>query len=153
MSSTEMTRVCPDEQVDLTCISNGSLIIRWEIRVPSSTSTTTYSRSVPIDGDGTVTPIPHLTSNGVVNFNFPRVSEANTHPLISKLVIDRFAVELNGTEIICLTSIPVDEVIMTTVLLVLGKRSYNICMTIFLSELCRLSYNNKHLPKEEYFDL
>ena len=120
MSYTEVTRVCPDEQVNLTCISNGSLILRWDIDIPLPPNSAKYDRNVPITGDGMLTPIPHPISNGTVNFNFFRISEANTHPLISELMIDRVTVELNGTEINCSTSVPVDEVIMTAVLLVLG---------------------------------
>ena len=122
MSSNEVTRVCLDEQVNLTCISNGSLILRWDIKIPLPPNSAKYDRSVPITGDGMLTHIPHPTSNGIVNFNFSRVSEANTHPLISLLMIDRVTVELNGTEINCSTSVPVaiDEVIITAVLLVLG---------------------------------
>ena len=99
LSPSKVAFVCPGEQLTLTCQTNESSILRWTITLPELN--TTYTRNVPFTGDGRLPLIIHSAVDNTVVFNFSRISEPNTHPLIAKLLIDNINTDLNGTETNC----------------------------------------------------
>ena len=111
----------------LTCLTNDSSvqILRWTVILPQSNSA--YSRSVPITGSGVLEP---FSFNAMTVIAFSRISEADSHPFIAKLYIDRVTNDLNQTEIHCLTVSGSAETIQMSVIHVLGGKIDFIVITL-----------------------
>ena len=95
--------VYPEEQLNLTCVVNHSMILKWVITIPEGNIT--HSRLVPFMGSRVLTSINEtLNDTASVTFSFMRASEEGTLPLISTLMIDGVHTDINGTEVYCLPS-------------------------------------------------
>ena len=131
LSPSNVALVCPGEQLALRCQTNESVILRWTITLPESN--TTYTRNVPFTGDGPLPSIMHSAVDSTVVFNFSRISEPDTYPLIAELLIDNINTDLNGTEINC--SVLSTSVTHTTVVNVIEGR-YKYYLSYIVYSIC-----------------
>ena len=100
LSAVREEHVCPGDKLSVVCKANESVIIRWNVAIPGTNTTHNITRSVQIRGNDSGS-IPYQTASDTIEFHFSRVSEPNSHPLISKLLINRVNVALNDTLIVC----------------------------------------------------
>ena len=87
-----------DNQFELTCNTSG-VAHRWEFTVFPENMTST----VPIQSLGTsgVQSAPLTIGTGTSTFNFSRLSDQNSLPLISRILISPISSGLNGTVVNC----------------------------------------------------
>ena len=118
LSPSKVALVCHGKQLTFTCQTNESSILQWIVIFPKTNIV--YTRNVPFTGDGLLPSIMHSATDSTVVFNFSRISEPNTYPLIAELSIDSIYTDLNGTEINC--SVLGTSVTHTTVVHVIGGK-------------------------------
>ena len=86
----------------MTCETNetGVEVLQWTVNFPSG-ETTSFRKSIPIEGNLLPEPFIYPTDYGNVVFNFSRTSDGNTYPLVTELSINEVNMGINGTEISC----------------------------------------------------
>ena len=101
LSPSTVAKVCRvGDDLKLTCNSNGSSFLRWNIPATSINSITTdISRNINSDDVG------QQTSNATVNhtfLNFTRISKQRVMPLVTTLTFYNVSINFNGTVVRCM---------------------------------------------------
>lgn len=85
--------VCPGRQFLMTCFSNDSMFLQWNVTIPYYNVTNTRV----ISAFNTARHVTQLqVPSVVIDFAIPSIS-----PLISELLVNSITVNLNGTKIEC----------------------------------------------------
>ena len=120
--SSEISLVCPGDQLVLTCGFNGTGV-QWDVTYPNM-STGVGIQFISESGRDVLDPI---VANGVVY----RFSRTSISPLVSVLQIDNVNANINGTRIECYNNYR-NEMLLTTVINVVENGEFR-RLTIFLA--------------------
>ena len=125
----QVRSVCPSENIAFFCSTNESLVLRWTVTIPKANIS--YLKNIPSTGSGLLPTITHQTVHNTAVFNFSRPSESGSFPFTTMLIIDGVSIDLNGTEIVCLSLVaPLPVILNRTIILVkVGKVIYNLSTT------------------------
>ena len=110
LSPQGIAHVCNRDQLELVCMTTSSSVLDWIISIPGNT---TIRRSLST--------MSHLTQreiNSTTIITFSRISNENTVPLVSRLLISSVSIGLNGTEVNCVVG---DATLSTVVNIINGK--------------------------------
>ena len=94
LSPQGIAHVCEGDQLELTCTTTMNTVLDWIIVIPGNARNLRRSVST----SSILTEIP-LNSTRLI---FSRISEVNTYPLVSTLLISSASNDLNGTEVDCM---------------------------------------------------
>ena len=91
-----LTKMCPGEQLTLMCQTNMDQILTWDVYFPYYPMF--YTKLIANEG---VRDMQTVRVDPIVTLTFDRTSESNILPLVSQLSINNITGHLNGTTINC----------------------------------------------------
>ena len=130
MSPSEEVLICEGEQLELICTTNATFL-RWIslLQIEQERPMQTYSRYISY-ADESEQASSFVVTN-YTSFNASRVSHQRRLPLVSRLIINRVTISLNGTKVNC-TEAYTPNVMM-------GSATINI-----IGEYCKTIVINSH---------
>jgi hypothetical protein len=109
LSPSGVAPVCSGDQLELTCTTTGDLL-QWRFSVVRGNETTAITRTITSTGSE----MTNLTVNSTV-FNYLRISDHSSMPVMSTSVINPVSSSLNGTVMNCV-DLDTGEVSSTTII-------------------------------------